>query len=166
MHQTAPRTVLGNAWWEKERQAAFASTNYHCEACGVSKYQAQYHQWLEGHEIYKIDYAKGLCKYVRTVPLCHFCHNWIHIGRLTALLQKGDVHQAKYVAIVQHGDRIVKASGLTRALPYEGPVAPWHKWRLVIGRKRYKGKFPTLEAWCKEFSYDPATVRATHWFNF
>jgi len=56
MHGLAPRVVLGSAWWDETRQRAYRSTNYHCIACGVSRERAKYHQWMEGHELYSINY--------------------------------------------------------------------------------------------------------------
>ncbi len=97
-------------------------------------------------------------RYVETVPLCHYCHNYIHDGRMRDLLEKGLLHQSKYVAIIQHGDRVLQDAGLKRLayderaqqimlLELEGKIAPWSKWRLVIGRKVYPPKFKTLEEW-------------------
>lgn len=59
MHQLAPRTILGQRWWDETRQAAYASTAQHCLACGVHRVAAAYHPWLEGHELYEIDYRAG-----------------------------------------------------------------------------------------------------------
>lgn len=152
--------MLGQAWWDKTRKEAYASTDWHCLACGVFKRDAKYHKWLEGHEIYLIDYVKGRAKYIRTVPLCHFCHNYIHDGRLRHLLQKGEIHHAKFTAIIQHGDAVLAAAGLAR-LSYEereqeaaqlsqaGRVAHWGRWRLVIGRKQYLPKFKNYTEWAK-----------------
>lgn len=146
MHGTNPRTVLGQSWWNVERRAAYERTNFHCAACGVHKYDAKARQWLEGHEKYTIDYARGLMTYVRTDALCHYCHNYCHDGRMKALLDIGKLHHAKYAAIIQHGDRILAAAGL-RKPTYEGPFADWGKWRLVIGRTRYEGLFKSAEEW-------------------
>lgn len=147
MHGTAPRAVLGQSWWDKERKAAYKSTDFHCVACGVAKHKARNRQWLEGHELYEVDYVKGTMKYLETIPLCHFCHNFIHSGRMKALLDSGKLHQAKYAAIVQHGDRVLAAAGLKRLTPYEGSFAGWSSWRLVIGRKKYKGLFKNEAEW-------------------
>lgn len=149
MHGTAPRVVLGQAWWDKERKAAYASTAYHCLACGVHQSQAEYRKWLEGHELYAIDYRRGLMRYERTAPLCHLCHAYCHPGRLQALLAAGKITHAKFSAVVRHGDRVVKQAGLSRSAPYDGPVAAWGKWRLAIGRRRYKGKFKNAAEWLK-----------------
>lgn len=151
MHQTVPRDILGKAWWDKTRKEAYKSTNYHCIACSTHKSDAKYHRWLEGHELYKPNYAVGIWKYIETVPLCHFCHNYIHSGRLQMLLERGEIHHHKYVAIIQHGDAILASIGLERWQPYEGKFAPWNKWRLQIGRKKYKPKFKSLSEWEANF---------------
>lgn len=160
MHGVAPRVVLGQNWWNRERRAAYKSTNYHCEACGVSKFEAKYHQWLEGHELYAIDYKRGRMKYVRTTPLCHFCHNSIHDGRLQHLLQQGLLNHQKFCAIIQHSQEVLTRAGLERTaridrdetmrrMVLNGEVAEWSQWRLVIGRKTYKPLYNSLDEWMK-----------------
>ena len=165
MHGVAPRVILGEKWWNATRQAAYKSTAYRCLACGVSKQDAKMHHWLEGHELYKIDYKKGLMRYVETVPLCHYCHTYIHDGRLNALLEQGRIHHAKFVAIMKHGDAVLAKAGLSRPLIRDrddaiidgmlaGEVAPWNKWRLVIKGKRYPPRYKTLNDWRKAYDYD------------
>ena len=162
MHGVAPRVVLGSKWWNATRQEAYKSTKYHCIACGVHKDKARSKKWLEGHELYNIDYSKGLMFYVETVPLCHYCHNYIHDGRMLGLMQNGQFSHGKYKAVIEHGDRVLLESGLSR-LSYEdreesvldlalnGKLAEWSKWRLVIGRKKYGPKFKTEYAWRQAF---------------
>ena len=150
LHQVCPRTILGQKWWDKTRKEAYASTDWHCEACGVFKLDAKGRPWLEGHELYKINYLVGLMTYVRAIPLCHYCHNYIHVGRLNALLEKGEIHHAKYVAIIQHGDAVLTSVGERRLEPLEqgkGKIAPWAKWRLLLEGKKYPPKFPNYEEW-------------------
>ena len=147
MHGLAPRVIMGSVWWNKTRQEAYRSTDWHCEACGVPKLSAAYHQWLEGHEVYRTDYVKGRLYYVRTAPLCHFCHNYIHVGRLQWLLDTNKIHHSKFVSIIQHGDQVLASAGLRRPPVYNGVIAPWSKWRLVLNRKHYKPLYPTYEDW-------------------
>ena len=162
MHGVAPREILGTKWWNKTRKASYSSTLYHCLACGVHKLKAKSKQWLEGHELYTIDYKQGRMTYVETVPLCHYCHNYIHDGRLLALLGKNKIRPSKYLAIIKHGDRVLAASGLCRE-PYEdreqaiidsllnNEVAKWKDWRLVLFGKHYPPKFKSPQQWQKAF---------------
>lgn len=162
LHGIAPRVVLGAKWWEATRQAAYRSTSFHCVACGIWKGVAEYRQWLEGHEVYQIDYQRGRAVYIETVPLCHLCHNFIHDGRLQALLEQGKIQQAKYAAILQHGHRVLTAVGLRRPthaerenvitdLIVKGDVASWDKWRLVIDGVEYPPLYQTFDDWKKAF---------------
>lgn len=154
----APRVVLGQAWWDRERRACYKKAEFFCEACGVHKLQAKYHQWLEAHETYEIDYHKGRAKYLGCVALCHFCHCYIHSGRLQALLEKGEIHHHKFVAIHQHGDAVLASAGLSREahsvrdakiqeMVRNGGMAEWSKWRLRIGRNLYKPLYKNFEEW-------------------
>lgn len=162
MHGVAPREVLGAKWWNETRQAAYRSTAYHCIACGVVKYQAKCRQWLEGHELYAIDYEKGRMTYLETVPLCHFCHNYIHDGRLNSLLEQGKIMHQKFTAILQHGDSVLLAAGLkrlshgdreaaVRELVILGQVKEWSKWRLVVNGRVFPPKYKSAEAQQKEY---------------
>ncbi len=158
MHGLAPRVVFGANWWNKEREKAYRSTNYHCQACGVEKGSAKSRQWLEAHEVYDIDYAAGRMVYVRSVPLCHYCHAFIHDGRLAWLLETGRLHQSKYVAIMQHGDAVLAEAGLRKPSRIEreghltyllvnGGIARWGEWRLVIEGIEYPSLYESQEAY-------------------
>lgn len=154
MHGLAPRVVLGREWWDKLRREVYRSTWFHCVACGVHKTQARGPKWLEAHEVYRTDYLAGRMYFIEAVPLCHFCHNFIHQGRLQALLDANQITQQRFVAIIQHGERVLNAAGLVRDPPYEGPMAQWPLWRLVIGRKMYRPRFKSMEEWAKYFQVE------------
>lgn len=155
MHGRAPRVVLGSKWWEQTRQAAYRSTAFHCAACGVWKHQAKGRKWLEAHEVYEIDYLRGRMTYVETVPLCHYCHAYIHSGRLAAMLEEGWISQGRYAAIVRHGDLVLAEAGLEQPVPYTGPMAEWSDWRLVIDGVEYPPKHKNANAWRRAYDKKP-----------
>ncbi len=162
MHGVAPRNKMGGPWWEKTRKEAYKSTGFCCAACGVHKSVAKFRQWLEGHEVYEVDYKKGTITYLKTVPLCHLCHNYIHDGRLRALLAKCKITHKKFTAIIQHGDQVLSSAGLKRK-SYEdremdvtskilnNKTASWSKWRLIVDGKKYPPKFKSEYALRKAF---------------
>lgn len=147
MHGVAPRIIMGDVWWNKTRQSAYRSTAFHCQACGAYKFDARYRQWLEGHEVYEINRKAGRMTYTETVPLCHLCHLYIHRGRLDALAEKGQITHAKYIAAIQHGDRVLAQAKLSKPGVYKGPTAKWADWRLVFNGKEYPPKYKTEEDW-------------------
>lgn len=150
MHGVVPRIILGPEWWEKTRTEAQKRTNWHCIACGIYKKIAHGGPWLEGHEQYKIDYANGRQTYTRTVPLCHYCHSYIHDGRLQELVKKGECTKEKYEEIMSHGNAVLKAAGLVKK-PNTGPVAPWGEWRLILFGKSYPPIYRDYEEWYANF---------------
>jgi len=164
LHGVAPRVVLGDKWWNQTRKAAYASTAYHCVACGDHKSQVKGNRkHLEGHELYDIDYPKGLMVYIETVPLCNWCHSYVHDGRLTALMEQGVIPQQKYVAVIQHGDEVLNRYNMVRPSRKErdevialqlsfGKIAEWSKWRLVVNGKQYKPRYKDLKSWEKAHS--------------
>lgn len=149
LHGVNPRTVLGSSWWDKERTTAYKSTNYHCEACGTHKHKVSgSRQVLEGHEIYDTNYQEGTLVYIRTTPLCPWCHKFIHDGRLQWLLSTNQICHSHYRSIISHGTRVLHKSGLKRptwndrnnwilSQMEEGKIASWDKWRLVINGIEY-----------------------------
>jgi hypothetical protein len=160
LHGVAPRAVLGNRWWNATRKAAYASTNYRCVACTVHKTRAKYRKWMEAHEVYDIDYETGRSVFVEAVPLCNFCHNYIHDGRLNALLAAGQIPHGKYQAIVAHGDAVLAEYGLVRESYeqrdsrfvrgiLEGTYASWGEWRMVVNNVEYPPRFLSYEEWLR-----------------
>lgn len=112
LHGISPRAVMGQAWWDTARKAVYTKQGDHCIACGVHKSKAKYHNWIEAHEDYTIDYQRGTMEIRDIVGLCHSCHNFIHCGRLGVLLKKGEVSKSKWKEIMLHGFRILKQSNL------------------------------------------------------
>jgi hypothetical protein len=76
----------------KDIDEVYAKYDYHCIACGVHKTKAKKFKWLEAHESYSINYKKGICKIESIEPLCHYCHNFIHSGRLGMILGRQKTH--------------------------------------------------------------------------
>ena len=146
LHGIAPRKILGDAWWNVERQKAYESTNYHCLACGVHKLKAKYHQWLEAHEIYEYNYPKGRLIFKEIVPLCHACHNSIHTGRMRILVKKGEMTDIKEQEILDHKYNILKINKLKEPKPPES-CADWLDWRMVVFGKEYGPSTQNFQEW-------------------
>jgi hypothetical protein len=109
---------------------------------------------MEAHELYSYSVELrrgrffGLLTYGEAVPLCHRCHNYIHSGRLQAILDKGEITESKYNDIIRHGLRILRQAKL---LDLKGPLESdsqmletlvvWDNWRLVFEGEEYKSKW-------------------------
>jgi hypothetical protein len=157
----APRVVLGGKWWNDARRAAYESTDFHCLACGVSKYRVKGgRQILDAHEVYQTDYQAGRMVFVEAVPLCPYCHAYIHDGRLKMLLDKHEITQARYAAVIQHGDTVLAQAKLSKPTHnireaamkeaiVAGQVAEWAAWRLVVNGVEYPPLYKTFEEWKK-----------------
>ena len=152
MHGLAPRVILGKQWWDKIRKEAYRKLWFHCMACGTHKSEVKGNsKWLDAHEKYDINYTIGRTYFVEAVPLCPFCHAFIHSGRLQALLDKRQITQQRFAAIIRHGEQVLARAGLVKPPPYDGPMAEWENWRLVIGRKMYRPKYRSVEDWARHF---------------
>lgn len=150
LHGMSPRELLGDEWWDSTREWVYQNAGYRCQCCGVPKQEAKYHKWLEAHETYDYDYAEGLATVNEIVALCHSCHNYIHSGRLQALLDAGKIPASKHRDIMQHGDRILREAGLTRPEPPE-EIAEWSRWRIVICGRVYPTRWPSYEHWFNHY---------------
>lgn len=169
LHGMAPRVLKGDDWWNEVRQKAYASTDYHCYACGVHKSKAKKHQWLEAHEGWDINYQTGVCEVVEIVPLCHFCHNFIHSGKL--YMDAGNKRPiAECRRILEHGFMILRNNSLRcfpgtlevanilqarnyGVLPYEineNPDLKWKDYVLKLDGEIWHSWFENKEEW-KEF---------------
>ena len=168
-HGMAPRTLMGEAWWNVVRREAYARYNYRCVACGVHKTQAQGPKWLEAHEYWNIDYIDAICEVKSIEPLCHFCHNFIHSGRLSMIVG-GEKTVEEAVAILEHGFMILALNGLdcfpgtavlARELKantlgvkaYELPDhdPEWHEWKLLFNGLEYRSQFAGYEDWAVHY---------------
>jgi len=116
LHGVNPRTIKGVDWWNAKRQEVYKSTDYHCLACGVHKSNAKKHKWLEAHEEFKADYTTGKCEIISIVPLCHYCHNFIHSGRLNMIMGV-EKSENEVKEILEHGFSLLSKYNL-KAFPF------------------------------------------------
>ena len=172
LHGVNPRTIKGQAWWDVKRQEAYSENDYCCWACGIHKSQADYHQWLEAHEEYEINYETGEVKLKNIIALCHSCHNFIHSGRLFIMFQKGKYSREKILDILARGFGILAESSLE---PYEGTryiwlllhgkesdfvpkektrqsTATWKDWHLVIDGEKHYSPYESMEEWQRHYA--------------
>tara|TARA_R110002020_G_scaffold69127_7_gene180177 strand:- start:2541 stop:3173 length:633 start_codon:yes stop_codon:yes gene_type:complete len=164
LHGLAPRVIKGQEWWDKTREDAYASTGYHCLACGVHKTDANYHNWLEAHEDYAFNLRTGEVRIKQIIPLCHSCHNFIHSGRLSITAERD-----KIIDILKHGFKILEDNNLdvseatymiaeevglkhnSKAIdcgvPEDEICNVWSEWHLILDGKKYYSKFKDMEEW-------------------
>ena len=164
LHEVNPRNIMGREKWDILRKQVYASTDYHCIACGVHQYEALCHQWLEAHEFYDIDYKLGRVTIKKIIPLCHYCHNFIHSGRLQMVMGE-EKTEDEVRGILEHGFKVLsdsklncfyatlhlahvvgaKTFGVQQApVPAESGVS-WEDWRLVWDGIEYPPKYKTYE---------------------
>ncbi len=146
LHGLAPRTVKGNKWWDEQRRAAMAKNLYKCWACNIPKTKAKKHKWLEGHESYNIDWKKGTCNLVEIVSLCHYCHNYIHRGRLRVLVDYNRESREFYEDVLRHGNNLT-AHLKKPIIPSPAEIAMWNEWVLIIDGTPYPSRFKTQSEW-------------------
>ena len=170
LHGIAPREIMGKEWWDIERQKAYASTDYHCVACGVEKPEAKKHKWLEAHEFWKIDYETGICEITSIEPLCHYCHNFIHSGRLSMIIGKEKSRQ-EVKEILEHGLKVLADAHLecfpftldfakklgcktfgVKAYKLSGKNIDWKDWKLIWNGEEYKSKFNSQMDWANHYA--------------
>ena len=165
LHGLNPRTLLGKEWWDTTRFKAQEDYNFCCAACGTPKLQTKGPKWLEGHEYFTINYETGICEVEKIVPLCHYCHNFIHSGRLSMIMNKEKtVDEVKL--ILQHGFDILHNHNL-KAFPstlqfanqlnvntynIKSAVVPqsnlnWSDWKLKLNDTLYDSKFKSYDDW-------------------
>ena len=149
LHGLNPRSLMGVQWWDIKRRESYAKNDYHCWACGIHKTEAKYHQWLEGHECYNIDYKNGTAEMIEVTALCHCCHNFIHSGRLEMMYDEGKIDSERYEYILNHGSEILKKVKTTDNPFYSdnSQIAEWGKWRLIIDGQEFKSKFKNMYEW-------------------
>ena len=171
LHGVNPRTIMGKDKWDILRKEVYASTNYHCIACGVHKDNAMFHKWLEAHEDYKIEHAIATMTIRGFVPLCHACHSFVHSGFLVVQYRKGIKSKSQVCKILEHGFSILEKSdlpafiGLKNAISeigYNGKwsgkwihpksiTSDWSKWKMVWNGIEYPAKFKTHTAWERHY---------------
>ena len=88
LHGVAPRTLLGPTAWNYMRRKCYENANDTCEICGD---KPELLRRRHGHEVYRIDYEKGIAEFVRVFCICSLDHlACIHTGRAITLFKHGN----------------------------------------------------------------------------
>jgi hypothetical protein len=66
-------------------------------------------------------------------------------------MRGGEITKEKYLDIIKHGEGVLKANGMKPVPPYDGPMAKWGDWRLVLEGKLYPPIYKTLAEWEKAY---------------
>lgn len=171
LHGINPREIMRKDRWDFKRQTVYSRYGYHCVACGTHKFDAKKHQWLEAHEFWNINYNTGVCEVSSIEPLCHYCHNFIHSGRLSMIIGKEKSHN-EVVDILEHGFKILSKNNL-KAFPFTVEFATsvgaetfgvkgyninvnknlkWDDYVLIFEGKEYKSKFKSQREWQNHYN--------------
>lgn len=150
LHEVNPRTILGKTWWDIERRKAYNLHNYKCHVCGYNPTLNPYRKLLDAHEIYEYDYPNGRAYFREVVALCYYCHSFIHLGRAIIMNGQGKISNKEFDSIEKYGNKILKEAHLTKR-DYQGKVAVWENWRLVINGIEHEPKFKSFHAWAKHY---------------
>lgn len=170
LHGLTPRTILGDIWWQQQKATARKKSGNRCVTCGVSPREAKYHQWLETHEVYNL-YSTGKMVFRTSIALCHSCHNYIHDGRMQALVRKNTFPEEKYLDILDHGNKVLSSwwgedvkfkdrfDGLVHPiylenipfLKWERGDCEWGDYHLILYGTRYESKFKDYDQWSEYY---------------
>jgi hypothetical protein len=164
----APKDLMGDKWWKAEKQKAYQKQEECCAACGIHRSLSKLEKRLEGHAIFRIDYADLRVEYLKTVLLCPACHSYIHKGVLQALVQKGQKDGLRLALVLDHGNNIImenhledKLSEIEEKMEKEVRIAinkgfKWNDWRMIIENKILKPRFKSFKSWFIHYNSEEA----------
>ena len=135
LHGINPRTIMGQAKWDKIKKAKLLEADHHCMACDeyVPHVAGNY---LECHEVYTIDLEKKEFQLADIVCLCKRCHEYIHRARLKRLVAEGVITQEYYDSVIERGNALLHANNLVKNdLPKNEINNP--DWYLLYEGKKY-----------------------------
>lgn len=181
LHGVNPRSILGQGWWRKAKADAVSRMGGRCEACGSGPEKESHkgRPWLEGHEIYKTSYSSGRLVFHGVTPLCHYCHNFVHSGRL-GCIAGNEKTWAEVREILEHGFRVISTANSIRrakapmkvfpgsidlarhenvrartfgAVPYVIPesMVKWEDWRMEILGNAYDPVHGSRNDWAMAY---------------
>lgn len=168
LHKLNLRSIVGKAEWDRIRNAAYAQHSDCCWACGSLRRQigptGKRATDLFAHEHFEFDYPKGEGRIVEVVALCIDCSNYIHIGQIKMLVQRGELPESELERISQHGGEVLKAAGLEK-LPnsYFGPVASWSDWHILYQGQRYPTPYRDYNEWAREHGNPGMELTTSGW---
>lgn len=179
LHGVAPRTILGNKWWNEKRQEVYASNDYKCLACDTPKEDA-FRKQLHAHEWYNINYKTGEVTVRDIVPVCPTCHDFIHSGRLlkTGLIE-GRYQPSTVKMIMERGCYLLMSNDLKPSwstcvnldemcfyieieknvvtwvkthYPKEPEACEWEEWHYLIEGEKHYGQFKSYDDWAAHYT--------------
>lgn len=154
-----PRSIKGTYWWDKTRKEVYATGV--CAACETPKAKI-YKNRLEAHECYEVDYAQGIARVADIVALCPSCHSFIHSGRLTTLLARGQTKPARYWDVLYRGLMLLKHGGYP---PNPFALAAAREGRNHCGEGEIP-KWATVEFLEPAIAKNPAPTSEVAWDNW
>ncbi len=135
----APRTFLGDRWWDEVRGLAYKKYGYRCWCCGVSAQNALFKQSLEAHENYDVDLTNAVLIFVGTVALCHVCHAGIHFGLTSRKYADGQISRIELETVIENRAKLLHRAHEIGGNPYWRPAVidqskpDNRRWRMKIG---------------------------------
>lgn len=166
LHGVNPRSIMGQAAWDRMRKEIYRKHSYCCAACGVKSRQAMIRPYLEAHEMYTIDWKRQEMILIGMEPLCHACHAFVHSGLLELRLHHGKISSENVARILGNGvgvleeingtmpiaaNYLCRKLGLKHGLPVvqRPPAARWSGWKLIWNGSEYPSPYPTENHWAR-----------------
>ena len=143
LHGVNPRTIMGEEMWQELSSLVRKDVMY-CQACGSSRFISK--GGFECHEVYNIQYSAGISTFIRYVVICKDCHNFIHEGRLSSLVEANKITRHEYWRIIKRGNAILKKHGLYKKRPSRIHTE-WSSWKLIYQGKEYKPIYKNMKEW-------------------
>ena len=178
LHQVAPRNFMTAKEWKEirdkvKKECRAEDGELRCQACGnyVPHVKGNY---IECHELYKINYKKYTATFKEFVGLCSTCHKFIHSGFLRRLWKEGGITEERYINVLQSGIGLAKTYDLAvneltlkaaeemyintdgvrklkaisiEALPTKERNKQWGNWKMLYYGETYPPKYTKYSLW-------------------
>lgn len=153
LHGVNPRTIMGEEMW-KELSCLLRKDVMFCQACGTSKFISGA---FDCHEVYRFNCRAGIARFVKFVVICKDCHDFIHDGRLQAIIDKMVKDretsykvwqsQVNRWRIIDRGNKILEKHKLKRKNLCLVSNVGWSSWKLIYQGKEYKPIYKSMKEW-------------------